>query len=209
MRYEEFVNIQLGKLRSGAVIDADSIPDMDLYMDQVETFFRRQNEGMDSEKAGRFFTKAMINNYVKNGMIPRPDGKKYSASHLIMILMVAYLKGLFKMEDISYLMKPLVDNYNSDFDDSIDPALVYRTACEANSAFAEKLAEDTDKSIGVIKKLFEENEMGDDERMEAFALILSLTMRADMEKYLASQLIERYFVEPAREKPEKIKKPKK
>ena len=209
MRYEEFVNVQLGKLREKALIDQELLPNMDLYMDQVETFFRKQTEGMDSEKAGRFFTKAMINNYVKNGMIPRPEGKKYSEEHLIMILMVAYLKGMFKMEEISYLMKPLVDNYNSDFDDSIDPGLVYRTACETNGDFAERLAEDTDRSIGVIKKLFGEHELDDDERLEAFTLILSLAMRADMEKYLASRLIQRYFVEPAREKPEKIKKSKK
>ena len=30
MRYEEFVNIQLGKLKKAGLVDPDKIPDMDL-----------------------------------------------------------------------------------------------------------------------------------------------------------------------------------
>ena len=40
-----------------------------------------------------------------------------------------------------------------------------------------------------------------------FTPILSLAMRADMEKYIAERLIEKYFVEPANEKPVKPAKP--
>ena len=32
MRYEEFVNIQLGKLKKAGLVDPDKIPDMDLYI---------------------------------------------------------------------------------------------------------------------------------------------------------------------------------
>lgn len=203
MRYEEFVNIQLGKLKKAGLVDPDKMPDMDLYIDQVETFFSSQTKDIDSDTVKRFLTKTMINSYAKHDMIPRPDGKKYTADHMMMIAMVGYLKGVFKMEEIKYLMKPLVDNYNSDFDESIDPEVVYRTACETNADFAERMAEDVDNNIALIKKLFQNNELDDDERLEVFTLVLSLAMRADMEKYIAERLIEKYFIEPANEKPVK------
>lgn len=209
MRYEEFVNIQLGKLKKAGLVDPDSMPDIDLYIDQVETYFKNQTADIDSETVKRFLTKTMINNYAKHDMIPRPDGKKYTADHMMMIAMVGYLKGIFKMEEIEYLMKPLVDNYNSDFDDDIDPEIVYRTACETNADFAERMADDIDNNIVMIKKLFQNNELDDDERLEVFTLILSLAMRADMEKYIAARLMEKYFIEPAKEKPVKPAKPTK
>ncbi len=209
MRYEEYVNIQLGKLKKAGLVDPDSMPDIDLYIDQVETYFKNQTADIDSETVRRFLTKTMINNYAKHGMIPRPDGKKYTADHMMMIAMVGYLKGIFKMEEIEYLMKPLVDNYNSDFDDDIDPEIVYRTACETNADFVERMAEDVDNNIVMIKKLFQNNELDDDERLEVFTLILSLAMRADMEKYIAARLMEKYFIEPAKEKPVKPAKPEK
>lgn len=205
MRYEEFVNIQLGKLKKAGLIDPDSIPDIDLYIDQVETYFKNQTKDIDSETVKRFLTKTMINNYAKHNMIPHPDGKKYTADHIMMIAMVGYLKGMFKMEEIEYLMKPLVDNYNSDFDDSIDPGVIYRTACETNVDFAEHMSEEIDNNMTTIKKIFQNNEL-DDGRLEAFTLILSLAMRADMEKYIAERLVEKYFIEPANEKPVKTQK---
>jgi hypothetical protein len=209
MRYEEYLNIQLGKLQETGLIDSELIPDMDLYIDQIDAFFKKQTDNVDSETARRFLTKTMINNYAKNNMIPRPVGKKYTKDHIMMILMVAYLKGIFKMEDIGYLMKPLVENYNSDFDESIDSELIYRTACDMNVDTAEKIKAEVDESTDAIKKIFQEHSLEDDERMEIFTLILAMTMRADMEKYIASRLLERYFKEPAKEKPEKEKKQKK
>lgn len=208
MRYEEFVNVQLKKLKESGIVDHRKMPEIDLYIDQVEAFFRNETKDLDSETVKRFLTKGMINNYAKQDMIPRPDGKKYTADHMMMIVMVAYLKGIFKMDEIKYLMKPLVDNYNSDFDENIDPEIVYKTACATNAGFAEYMANEIDDNITIIKKLFQEHELDDDERMEAFTLILSLAMRADMEKYIAARLMERYFIEPENEKPEKVKKAK-
>ena len=208
MRYEEYVNIQLGKLKEGAIIREADMPDIDLYIDQVESFFEKQAGRTDSETAKKFLTKSMINNYAKHDMIPRPEGKKYSRDHMLMIAMVAYLKGTLRMEKIEYLMKPLVENYNSDFDESIDPSVIYEAACRFNQDYAQRMAEDTDSGISEIKRLFS-REDDDDERMEVFTLILSLTMRADMDRYLAERLIEEYFINPENEKPEKVKKQKK
>lgn len=209
MRYEEFVKEQIRKLETSAIVEDKKIPDMELYMDQAAGIFGNAFAELDGNIADRFAAKPMINNYTKKDLIPRPEGKRYSRDHMIMIAMVVYLRGMFKIEEIRAIMKPLVDNYNSRYDDSISFELLYTTAAEAGRASIAGVKEDVDSTISLIKKSFEDSDLENDQQMEVFTLISALTMRADMEKYLVKRLMETYFAEPAKEKKEKKDKPKK
>ena len=209
MRYEEYVKIQLEKIRKTGLVSAEKMPEIGLYMDQTEAFFDSQFKHLDSEVVKRNYSKPLINNYTKRNMVARPEKKKYSKDHLLMITMVIYLKGLFKLENIEKIMKPLVDNHNSDFEDHIDPAIVYNAACAVNAETADIFSKDVEKAVDTIKKHFEDTDIADDESMEILALVLALSMKADMEKYLASRLMDEYFIKPAAEKAVNISKIKK
>ena len=209
MRYEEYIKTQFRKLDESALIPEDKIPDLDLYIDQAEMFFKTQFEKLDLSGGKNVITKAMINNYTKNELIPRPEGKKYTKAHILMTAMIIYLKGIFKIEEIEVRMKPLVENRKSDFEDHIDPSILYNTACAINEEYVKKLAETVDADIDTIKKCLEETDIADDQRMEIFILILSLAMKADAAKYMAARLLETYFVIPEKERREKTKKTKK
>ena len=206
MRYEEFVKIQLEKIRKTGIVSADKMPDIGLYMDQTEAFFAKEFKNLDGEVVKRNYSKPLINNYTKRNMVARPDGKKYTKNHLLMITMVIYLKGLFKLENIEKIMKPLVDNHNSAFEDDIDPEIVYNAACAVNAQTADIFSEDVNRAVDTIKKHFEDTDIADDESMEILALVLALSMKADMEKYLASRLMDEYFIKPSSEKGVKINK---
>lgn len=209
MRYEEFVKIQLDKIIQSGLVSADRMPDIGLYMDQTEAFFGKAFKGLDSDVLKRNYSKPLINNYTKRNMVARPHGKKYSKDHLLMITMVIYLKGIFKLENIEKIMKPLVDNYNSEFEDHIDPEIVYKAACSVNAKTADIFSEDVDNAINTIKKHFADTDIADDESMEILALVLALSMKADMEKYLASRLMDEYFIKPSAEKTVNIDRIKK
>ena len=56
-------------------VDWDSLPDLSLYMDQVVGYMARQLIGCDPEDK---LTSAMVNNYIKDGHLPRAEGKRYS-----------------------------------------------------------------------------------------------------------------------------------
>ena len=56
----------------------EQIPDLGLYMDQVITFITRAYEPLYGDSTKSYLSAPMINNYVKNKLIPRPTGKKYS-----------------------------------------------------------------------------------------------------------------------------------
>ena len=55
------------------------LPDIPLYMDQVVSYLSRQ---MISFEEGDSLTPAMINNYIKDGLLDRANGKKYGQEHL-------------------------------------------------------------------------------------------------------------------------------
>ena len=64
----------------------DRLPDIDLYMDQVIEYLSRSSfSARENDK----ISPAMINNYIKDGLLPRANDKKYSREHLACLLMIA------------------------------------------------------------------------------------------------------------------------
>ena len=82
----------------------EQIPDLGLYMDQVITFITRAYEPLYGDSTKRYLSAPMINNYVKNKLIPRPTGKKYSRVQIAMLIMIVALKQVCMMEDIRVML---------------------------------------------------------------------------------------------------------
>ena len=82
------------------------IPDLGLYMDQVITYIEQQLKPLYGEAAKNLLTPAMINNYVKSGLLHRPQGKKYNREHLALLMMIVTLKPVASMDDILKLITP-------------------------------------------------------------------------------------------------------
>lgn len=81
--------------------DWDDIPDIDLYMDQVIGYMQRQHMGFE---AGETITPAMINNYVKQQVMPKPAGKRYSREHIAYITAIALLKQVISVGEVKTLL---------------------------------------------------------------------------------------------------------
>lgn len=91
-------------LHSHKIPKWDSLPDIDLYMDQVITYMERQMDVFMNGENDKIITPSMINNYVKDKLIPRPVQKKYSKEHLSYLLTVCMLKQVLPIADISKLI---------------------------------------------------------------------------------------------------------
>ena len=76
----------------------EELPDIPLYMDQVVSYLSRQ---LISFEEGEGLTSAMINNYVKDGLLPRANGKKYDQSHLAYLTAIAALKQVLSVREIN------------------------------------------------------------------------------------------------------------
>ena len=84
--------------------DWDRLPELDLYMDQVITLMDKQLAPFSGD-GERLLTSSMINNYVKDGVLPRPESKKYSRNHLAMLLMICMLKSVLSLPEIHNILE--------------------------------------------------------------------------------------------------------
>ncbi len=82
----------------------DLLPELDLYMDQVITLMNRQLSVMSAD-SDRPLTSGMINNYVKDCVMPSPVKKKYNREHLTVLLIICMLKSVFSMPQIRDLIE--------------------------------------------------------------------------------------------------------
>lgn len=86
----------------------DRMPEIYLYMDQVLSYMDKQLSLFDRSGEG-MLTSSMINNYVKAGVLPRPDRKKYAREHLAILTMICMLKSSLSIPDISLLVSLLLE----------------------------------------------------------------------------------------------------
>ena len=79
----------------------EDLPDIAVYMDQLISYMPRQLIRFDD---GPALTPAMVNNYIKDGLVPRAEGKRYGPVHLGYLTAVVALKQVLTVRDIGALM---------------------------------------------------------------------------------------------------------
>ncbi len=79
----------------------EDLPDIALYMDQLISYMSRQLIRFDG---GSALTPAMVNNYIKDGLVPRAEGKRYGPIPLGYLTAVVALKQVLSVRDIGALM---------------------------------------------------------------------------------------------------------
>ena len=94
----------LSEIQDFKQADWDKLPDIGLYMDQVQTYIERQINAYAKPDKDKLLTPAMINNYIKDDLIPRAESKKYSNSHVALLIMIATLKQVLSMQDLKALL---------------------------------------------------------------------------------------------------------
>ena len=82
----------------------NELPDIDLYLDQVVNYLERYLANYSVNKEDKIITKTMINNYVKQGIIPAPEKKKYNRAHIAYLLVICILKQVYSINDIGKLI---------------------------------------------------------------------------------------------------------
>lgn len=79
----------------------EELPDLALYMDQIISYMPRQ---LIHYGQGELLTSAMVNNYIKDGLLPRAEGKRYSRAHLAYLTAICVLKQVLSVKEISLLI---------------------------------------------------------------------------------------------------------
>lgn len=78
----------------------EELPDFGVYSDQVLSIIEKQLAFLNSREDERLITPAMINNYVKLGLIERPTKKKYYQLHIAKLIVITLLKQILPLTDV-------------------------------------------------------------------------------------------------------------
>lgn len=75
------------------------LPEFDIYMDQLITLVRKYLSVLFEEEDA-VITSSMINNYVKAGLIPKPEKKRYNAQHIASLIVITLMKQMLSISQI-------------------------------------------------------------------------------------------------------------
>ena len=92
----------------------EQLPNIDLYLDQVLVYVN-QVISQQFEEPQVVLTASMVNNYVKQGYIPKPIKKKYGPLHIARLLVITSLKPVFSIQEIWQAIEGL----------QMEPAVLY------------------------------------------------------------------------------------
>lgn len=80
----------------------EDFPDLALYMDQVLAYMPRQLIDLGETET---LTSAMVNNYIKEGLLPRATGKKYNRVHLAYLTAICAMKQVISVKEAHRLIQ--------------------------------------------------------------------------------------------------------
>ncbi len=84
--------------------DWDSLPQLDLYMDQVTLLLNRYLSPMERYGEDKGITASIVNNYVRMKVMPPPVKKRYSRVHLAYLVIICTLKQSLSISCIQRML---------------------------------------------------------------------------------------------------------
>ena len=201
---DELVSDLLERLKKLNYIHTSEIPAIDLYMDQVTTFMEQHLSNGKRHDEDKILTKTMINNYVKNDLLPPPVKKKYSRDHLILLAFIYYLKGFLSIGDIQVLLEPLAEKYFTEDHKKLDK--IYSETVKIEKLQLMDLLKEVESRSELSRRAFKTYPEEDREYLQLFSLVCMLSF----DVYLKKQMIEQIIDQMRADKEEKEKdKPQK
>ncbi|MDI9468789.1 MAG: DUF1836 domain-containing protein [Bacillota bacterium] len=89
-----------------SILNWDDLPRIDLYLDQLLTLTEEQLEPLNTT-GERLLTSSMINNYVKQKLLPPPVKKRYTRDQHSRLVIIATLKNVLSISEIQFLLERL------------------------------------------------------------------------------------------------------
>ena len=161
----------------------EDIPNEEMFMEQVTTFMEKHLKANLRNEEEKTLTKAMINNYTKNKLMPPPVKKRYSREHLICLMYIYYMKNVMSISDIQKMMEPLMS------DDMTDEKLyeIYKKTFEMEKAEYFNIEDSVIEASRITEKRLPKSE---DERLNKMLYIFMLGYDVYSKKRLIEKLID-------------------
>ena len=196
------VEFIVNKILAGfKVTRVDEIPAIDLYMDQVLTFLgERLRRTARKSDADKLLTKTMVNNYVKNKVMIPPVKKKYGRDHILLLMVIYYMKSFLSIDDIRSIVGPVSDKYAQPTTKSAEQQAgkrhrysmsdVYTELFGYVSRNVERFPEEVEKILDETDNAFMSAPEEDREMLRRFNVICQLSADIYLRKLLIEKLLD-------------------
>ena len=190
---KDLLNSILSSLSRIDYIRPESIPNIDLYMDQITTFMDTQLAASKRHPDDKILTKTMINNYAKNNLLPPPVKKKYSKEHILMLIFIYYFKFIFQsilsINDIESILNPLAKRFfNAEGDFNL--TTVYEEVFSLERDEVKNLMKDITKKFNTSSTTFADAPEEDQDFLHTFSFICMLSFDVFVKCMLIEKLID-------------------
>ena len=183
------LNLILKEFTEWDYVHPEDIPNIDLYVDQVTTFIESQLSSMKRNEDEKILTKTMINNYTKNHVLPSPDKKKYSRDHVLMLILIYYLKSFLSIKDIQILLEPVTEKYFGT-ESELSFYELYEELVALGNGQAKALIKDVVSKYNATQKSFMDAPEEDQEFLRNFGFICMLGFDVYIKKMMIESLID-------------------
>ena len=184
-------------ISQGEDVKLTSIPEIELYMDQVTTFIDSKLSHLKRDKNDKLLTKTMINNYTKSKILLPSKNKKYNKQHIILLILIYYLKQILSINDINSLFTPLFKHIaDTDNPEILDD--LYSAFLSLKQSNTDKLEKRFTEGMELIREQISSYEGTEQEMAEKLLLVIQLVAHANAQKRLAEKIIDEFFQTPAK-----------
>jgi hypothetical protein len=173
-------------------IKLSDIPWVDLYMDQVTTFFDEKLKAFKRDEEDKILTKTMINNYAKAKLITPVKGKKYSKEQMVLLSLIYNLKQILSINDIGLVLSPVLKSIGSQ-DNSLSLECIYNESLFINKLQAEEFHTWFKDKIDFLSDRCANTEAENKDLMLVLMSVLMLINSANNQKRMAEKIIDSYL----------------
>lgn len=163
----------------------EELPDIELYMDQVITLMSKYF-GSVTLQDEPLLTSSMINNYVKNEIIPAPIKKKYSRSHLFRLIIICMMKQVLPINQIGMM---------------IDSLLKTKSEAEVLNLFVQQFETEYLNTTKALDDSTESRHFNSEEAMLSYAAMHAAAIAGASKLYAENALAKLYDISKAAENP--------
>ncbi len=193
MNEQKNITEQISKvLDSYDIVPIETIPNIDLYMDQVTTFIESALSGCKRNKNDKILTKTMINNYAKAKIFPPPLKKKYTKNHIMLLIMIYHLKSILSISDISRLLKPVTEELTKNVQSPL-LEMIYSDFVELQKQNQKNIAmvlENNYMQNTIVSPQYHQYE---NETIQNIIVVLQLVIQSNTEKRIAEKILDAHF----------------
>ncbi|MBE6696729.1 MAG: DUF1836 domain-containing protein [Ruminococcaceae bacterium] len=184
MESKESVKEWLEKFHDFKATEWALLPDIELYMDQVTNYLRRQLFLQEKDEANPIITPNMVNNYVKGGHIERTNQKRYNKDQLAALYMLCSMKQSLSISDASLLLSLLKEERSYE------------------QLYTEFIAIQKNIAANISEKVPKDDDL---QKNELLTLALSLALSSVAEQLVAQKILSLFYPEQKQEEKKKEK----